>query len=507
MKIVFLLCACAVALGYKMGQGSRLFNRAPLALQGAVTEDPTAVPVPGSPVIQEINKENNVAKMAVAITGEATGKAFQKSCELYNKEVVEREYSVPGFRKGAKLPPNYLYQMFGEANVKNLCGSLLAEEIQDECEHTGLTFVGRGRITNFNEDVFKAGEPHVIDIECDLWPEITYGSDRGYCGLECTAVKNNFDAEKYESVKQNIRERYKVVSVSPPGTAAAMGDVVKASMGGFESDGNGNKGAPLPALASGDDVEIPLEKGKFMDGLIEGLVGCVAGDERTLEVTFPQRQGGPGAQLSGQKAIFDVKVSEVMSKEIPEWNEALAARIRDNMTLEELEEEVRNAVEDDSQGSADNNRNDAIASALMNVAEVNKLSEALMEENTQQRFQQMLMEFKEQGTTDEQLAQMMTPEKYDKYKEISRPNVEKIVKLGMVFRDISEKENIKVTPEEIDEQLAMLRAQAKQKNEPPPNEQTATEEIENVLLRRKVFDFLAEHATITYVDAPVDEGA
>ena len=169
--------------------------------------------------------------------------AFAKSCELFNEEVKERGYKVAGFRQGAKLPPAYLYQMFGEDKVKLLlwcdtpstnlpspfttyplnylpsehpsqhtlsiytlsiytlsilpsqytpsqytpsqycplnthplnthpliyqvkllCGNLLSEEIQDECEKTGMMFVGRGRIMQFNEDTFTAGKPHTIEV-------------------------------------------------------------------------------------------------------------------------------------------------------------------------------------------------------------------------------------------------------------------------------------------------------------------------------------------------------
>ena len=75
---------------------------------------------------------------------------------------------------------------------------------------------------------------------------------------------------------------------------------------------------------------------------------------------------------------------------------------------------------------------------------VNKLPESLLEETVKDRFQSMLMDFKEQGSTEEQLQEMATPEKYTKYKEISLPNAEKIVKLGLAFRDIAERENIKV---------------------------------------------------------------
>ena len=121
-------------------------------------------------------------------------------------------------------------------------------------------FVGRGRITQFNEDTFTAGKPHTIEIECDLWPEITYAG--GYKNMEVTVNASPIDMEKYEQVKQNIRERYKELTDTPPGKAAEMGDVLIANMKGFERMPDGSKGDQLPAVAGGDGVEILLEKGK-----------------------------------------------------------------------------------------------------------------------------------------------------------------------------------------------------------------------------------------------------
>ena len=116
---------------------------------------------------------------------------------------------------------------------------------------------------------------------------------------------------------------------------------------------------------------------------------------------------------------------------------------------------------------------------------------------------------------------MATLERFEKFKEISRANVEKVVKLGLVFRDIAEKEAISVEEKEIQEQIDLLTAQAKQKGEAPPDPLSARyfeqsgcpssvlltfwhfrDEIENALLRRKVFDKLASYASITWV---VDE--
>ena len=72
----------------------------------------------------------------------------------------------------------------------------------------------------------------------------------------------------------------------------------------------------------------------------------------------------------------------------------------------------------------------------------------------------------------------------------------------MVFREVAEREKIVVTPEEIKSQIDLLSAQAKQKGEAMPDVKRVSEEIENVLLRKKVFDFIASHSEITWVDSP-----
>ena len=188
----------------------------------------------------------------------------------------------------------------------------------------------------------------------------------------------------------------------------------------------------------------------------------------------------------------------VKTRELPEWNEELAAIVREGFTLKDLEAEVRKAIDGEQENNLDNLRNEQLAKMLLEKMTVNKLPDSLLEETVKERFQSMLMDFKEQGSTEEQLQEMATPEKYAKYKEISLPNAEKIVKLGLAFRDIAEKEKIEVTEAECREQLDLINIQAKQKGEQPPEEKNALSQIENNLLRRKVFDFIASQASITW---------
>lgn len=459
--------------------------------------------MPEKPIIKKMDETENLAVIEVVLSPGQTQKAFDAACEMFNDEVKTRGYKVPGFRPGAKLPVSYLYQMFGETNVKGLCASLLGEDIQTEADKTGLALVGRGRIVDFNVDNFIAGQSHAIDIEVDLWPKIGYGSnDSGYKCLEVTVSRPPIDEDKFEKVKLSIRERYKILTDMPIGYTACMGDLVTVNMRGYELNTDGSKGVPLPNLASGDNVEIHLEQGKFMEGMAEGLFGSVAGETKNIEVTFPTRPSGPGAALSGKKAMFEVDILSVKTRSLPEWDEELAALVRDGFTIEDLNAEVRKALDGEQEDDLDNIRNEALAKVLLEKMTVNKLPESLLEETVKDRFQSMLMDFKEQGSTEEQLQEMATPEKYTKYKEISLPNAEKIVKLGLAFRDIAERENIKVSEKEIRDQLELIAIQAKQKGEQPPEERNAMSQIENTLLRRKVFDFIASSATISWVDIP-----
>ena len=108
-------CSCAACSSSRRSLSpSRRQQRLHMSTSGSTTTEPS----PGAPVVKSIDKTTNIATMAIALSGEQTQSAFLKSCELFNEEVKERGYKVAGFRQGAKLPPAYLYQMFGEDKVR-----------------------------------------------------------------------------------------------------------------------------------------------------------------------------------------------------------------------------------------------------------------------------------------------------------------------------------------------------------------------------------------------------
>lgn len=105
-----------------------------------------------APTVEVVDKEANIAKLTVTLSGQQTQKAYTAACNLFNEEVKTKGYKVDGFRAGSKLPPAYLVKIFSQERLNAVCAQLLSEAIQDECEKTGMKFVGRGRILEFNQN-------------------------------------------------------------------------------------------------------------------------------------------------------------------------------------------------------------------------------------------------------------------------------------------------------------------------------------------------------------------
>ena len=101
---------------------------------------------------------------------------------------------------------------------------------------------------------------------------------------------------------------------------------------------DGSKGESLPNAASGDDVEVILGEGRYMEGLVEGLLGATVGETVQVTVTFPERL--KDKTLAGKTAIFDVTVESASSRSLPELDDAFAAQVREGLTIESLNAEV-----------------------------------------------------------------------------------------------------------------------------------------------------------------------
>lgn len=238
---------------------------------------------------------DSAVELTLKIPGDATQAAYDRACNELSKSI-----SIPGFRKGAKIPPQVLEQSMAVKGGRNALRveaiqALLAKLIEPALkEEHGLEPIGQPSLVVPAEEVakqFVPGQPIDLLVKCDVWPEIHWktiaSQEKPYLGLEGTYKRKPFNQEKFDRALNDLLERYATLQPAAEGSALAMGDACRVNMVGYMANDDGTKGEPLPNAASGDDVEVILGPGRYMAGLVEGLVGAKVGDERMVTVTFP----------------------------------------------------------------------------------------------------------------------------------------------------------------------------------------------------------------------------
>lgn len=295
-----------------------------------------------------------------------------------------------------------------------------------------------------------------------------------------------------EQAEKDLAERYAVTEAAPEGTVLALGDACVVNMEGFMAAEDGvTKADPLPDAASGDNVEVILGPGRYMEGLVEGLIGAKVGETKPIYVTFPE--GLRDKTLAGKKAVFDVTVVEANTRTVPVIDDELSNKIRPGLDAEGVRAELIKAVEENESGEWTEPRNRALSNSLAEVMDV-EVPDTLVTNQARDKYAQMMAEFRGQGMEDEQIKELITPENFQKYKEIEKADIVKDFKTSMATDEIARLEGIEVPAYQIDEQLEAIRKEAN--GEDLGDENQLRSKIESTMMRRMVFDFLAENAKL-----------
>jgi len=448
-----------------------------------------------------VRKPNSAVELTVTAPGRATKAAYDKVCAEISKTI-----SIPGFRKGATIPAAVIENAMAAKGGRNalrtqaiqsLLNQLLEPALKDE---HNLEPIGQPSLVTSAEvlaESFKPGEPIEMVVSCDVWPDIQWknveGKDKPYLGLEASYKRAPFDEKRFNKAIDDLAERYATTEPAKEGKELAMGDACIVNMEGYMAAEDGvSKGEPLPDAASGDNVEVILGKGRYMEGLVEGLIGAKVGETKIIYVTFPT--GLRDKTLAGKKAVFDVTVIEASVRTVPEIDDEVADKIRPGLDAEGIKEELRKAIDEQDSGKWVEERNKALSVALSEVMDV-EVPDTLVTNQAREKYAQMMAEFRTQGMSDEVIKKQITKESFQKYKEIEQPDIIKDFKVSMATDEIARLENIEVPSYKVDEQLEAVKKEAE--GEDLGDENVLRAKIESTIMRREVFDFLAENANLS----------
>ncbi|MBR4579535.1 MAG: trigger factor [Oscillospiraceae bacterium] len=390
---------------------------------------------------------------------------------------------IPGFRKG-KASRSLIESMYGADFFHNDAVDAAAPEAFNfAVEDQKLQPVGRPALTDFNVSAEKTA---VLTFRTDVWPEVTLGQYKGLeaekSPVEVTEEEINEDVERMR--KQNAR----MVTVE---RAAQMGDTVNIDYAGTK-DGVAFEGGS----AEGHDLE--LGSNSFIPGFEEKLVGIKAGEERDLDLTFPEDYHA--AELAGAAVVFHVKCNEVKFEELPELDDEFA-KDNDFDTLDELKADIRKRHTEQKETAAKN----LFTDALVDQAVANMTADipvSMVEERMDGILNEYSQYISSMGMKMEDYLKM-TGTTLPAFRETTRATAEKQTRTDVLLSAVADAEDIQVTDE--DKQAEYKRMGESYGIDPNDVEKYVNvEELVAELRRRKAMEFITDNGVAV---APKEEKA
>ncbi|WP_366924070.1 trigger factor [Metallumcola ferriviriculae] len=378
--------------------------------------------------------ENNRVTLEVEVENEVVAAAMTKA---YTK--LAKQVNIPGFRKG-KAPRKVLENYIGT-------GPLLEEAVENVVPNAYIEAVEETNIEPIDQpDIemvqLEEGKPIIFKASVDVKPEVTLGE---YKGLEVAKEEKEITAEDVDKYLGTLRERYAKLVVLDKDQPAEENDTVVINFEGF-LDGEPFEG--------GKAEEHPLVLGSdsFIPGFEEQLIGVKAGEEKEVNVTFPEDY--QAEDLAGKDVVFKVQVKEIKRKELAPIDDEFAKDVSEFETLEELKEDTKNKLEE----TADEQINRAFRAQVTDSA-VDAAKIGIPEKLITRRLEVMMDNFsqrlQQQGMSMEQYMEY-TQSSMEDFKQQYRLEAEKSVKSDLVLEAIANAEDIKVTEEDMDAEIEKM---------------------------------------------------
>lgn len=374
--------------------------------------------------------ETNIYALEIALEGEEFKKAVSNA---YNKN--KGRYNVPGFRKG-KAPKHIIETYYGkEVFWYDAIDAEYPELFDAAAKEAGIVPVAApfdDEIVSLDENGFTVKLKVVVKPSAEV---------KKYKGL--TAEKEKVSVKKSEvkdAVNAALERDAKMVTVDT--RAAKKGDTAVIDFEGF-MDGKAFDGG------KGENHNLELGSGQFIDGFEDQIVGKKTGDEFDVNVTFPEGYGAE--ELAGKPAVFKVKLNKIMKKELPKYDDEFVKDVSEFDTIAEYEKNLEEEIKTRKEAEADRVFESGIMEKLIENTEV-EIPEAMIEREIDNQINEYNYRLQMQGMSLDMYMQytgMDMATLRQSYKE----GAEKQVKLRLALEKIIELEKIEISDEDVETEL------------------------------------------------------
>ena len=379
-----------------------------------------------------------VEKSQVALTIEVNAAEFEAAVEkAYQK--MRRKISVPGFRPG-KAPRKMIERMYGaEVFFEEAINIAFPEAYEAAAEQEKLQIVGYPTVEMVGE-VTKDGFTFKATVA--VYPEVELGQYKGVSAVK-EEVKVTADDVK-ERLNQMAEREARLVSVD---RKVKKGDTAVIDFEGFDN-GVAFEGG------KGENHELEIGSGSFVPGFEDQIIGMKAGEEKDIDITFPENYT---KDLAGKQVVFHVKVNEVKEKQTPALDDEFAKDVSEFETLKELKDDTKAKITAEREQSAKIAFENALLEKVAGDIKAD-IPEVMIEEQCRRFLDEFKQRLQAQGIPYDQYCKMTGMDEA-KFMEDGREPAVRQVKMDLAIAAIIKAENLDVTDEEIEEKYKSMAEQ------------------------------------------------
>ena len=420
-------------------------------------------------------------KSRVALTIEASAEEFEAAVnKAYLK--MRGKINVPGFRVG-KAPRKIIEKMYGaEVFYEEAVNLLLPDAYEDAVKEKELNVVGYPEVEL--ESCTKDGV--VFKCTVAVYPEVKLGQ---YKGLEAPKAEVKVTAADVNARLKEMADRNsRLVSVE---RAVKKGDTADIDFEGFDN------GVPFDG-GKGENFDLEIGSGSFVPGFEDQLIGMKAGEEKDIDITFPENYT---PELAGKPVVFHVKVNEVKVKEVPAMDDEFAKDVSEFDTLKDLKADIKQKLTTERTEAAQRAFEDVLMAKVAEGVEA-EIPHEMVELQAERMMEQFKQQLAAQGIPFDQYLKMTGTTEADFRKQADGPAAEQ-VKMDLAVEAIIKAEGLEATDEDVENELKNMAEKYGMDLE-TVKKYLRPEDVKEQVIREKAVKVVADSAVAV---APAEEKA
>ena len=416
----------------------------------------------------------------VTLTIEVEQDKLEKASEGAAKRISAR-VNIPGFRKG-KAPRRIVENFVGkDAILQEAFEGLAQKAFEDALTEQNMEPVTRPEIDIVT---LEDGKDVVFTAKFTQRPDVRLGA---YKGLAVPKEEVTVADEDIDRQIEGMRQHQGTLVDAPADAAVKNDDFVTLDFEGFV-DGAAFEGG------KGEDYPLQIGSGSFIPGFEDQLIGAKVGEERDVNVTFPEEYHAEN--LKGKDAVFKCKIRSIKSRELPELDDAFAKKASKFETLAELREDVRKNLLAAAERKAETERRSKAIDMATDHCTM-EIPPVMVENRITAMIQEMAMRLEQQGMSLEQYLQYAGLD-IGKIREDYRETAEKNVRTDLMLEEVAKAEGIKVEGSDLDREvyaMAVSYGATPKQVQKIIKEQGRVSDLAATVLRKKTAQFIVDNNT------------